>query len=127
MALPIDPQITVGKFANGLRYIIRVNKKPEARAELRLVVDAKAQRGQAFAEQAAEHRADDVGRARLLPLGEVAEVGGLGRDDVDHAAADHVGLGVRERRAVAAVNASAQVRYSMLDGIYNRIVLKHAA
>jgi zinc protease len=39
-ALPVDPNVTVGKFANGVRYIIRVNPKPEKRAELRLVVDA---------------------------------------------------------------------------------------
>ena len=38
--LPADPQVTVGRFANGLRYYIRVNKKPENRAELRLVVNA---------------------------------------------------------------------------------------
>jgi zinc protease len=38
--MPVDPQITVGKFANGLRYYIRANKKPEKRAELRLVVKA---------------------------------------------------------------------------------------
>jgi zinc protease len=38
--LPSDPQVTVGQFANGLRYYIRVNKKPENRAELRLVVNA---------------------------------------------------------------------------------------
>lgn len=36
----VDPQINVGKFDNGLRYYIRVNKKPENRAELRLVVNA---------------------------------------------------------------------------------------
>ncbi len=39
-AIPTDPQITVGKLANGLRYYIRGNKKPENRAELRLVVNA---------------------------------------------------------------------------------------
>jgi zinc protease len=38
--MPVDPQITIGKFANGLRYYIRPNKKPEKRAELRLVVKA---------------------------------------------------------------------------------------
>src|SRR5256714_4132250 len=38
--MPIDPQITIGKFANGMRYYIRANKKPEKRAELRLVVNA---------------------------------------------------------------------------------------
>jgi pyrroloquinoline-quinone synthase len=53
--------------------------------------------------------------------------------DVEHA---HVGLELTaryattaelQRRAVAAVHASAQVRYSMLDGIYDAIVLKNAA
>jgi zinc protease len=38
--MPVDPQITMGKFANGLRYYIRANKKPEKREELRLVVKA---------------------------------------------------------------------------------------
>jgi len=38
--IPIDPQITTGRFSNGLRYYIRQNKKPENRAELRLVVNA---------------------------------------------------------------------------------------
>jgi len=39
-AIPLDAQITAGRFANGLRYYIRKNKKPEGRAELRLVVNA---------------------------------------------------------------------------------------
>lgn len=39
-AMPVDPQITMGKFSNGLRYYIRANKKPEKRAELRLVIKA---------------------------------------------------------------------------------------
>ncbi|HEU4711648.1 MAG TPA: insulinase family protein [Pyrinomonadaceae bacterium] len=38
--MPVDPQITIGKFPNGLTYYIRANKKPEKRAELRLVVKA---------------------------------------------------------------------------------------
>ena len=38
--IPFDSQITTGQFANGLRYYIRKNKKPEQRAELRLVVNA---------------------------------------------------------------------------------------
>ena len=38
--LPADPQVTIGTFPNGLRYYIRVNRKPENRAELRLVVNA---------------------------------------------------------------------------------------
>src|SRR5690606_24544827 len=37
--LPLDPSIVSGRFANGLRYFIRTTKKPEKRAELRLVVD----------------------------------------------------------------------------------------
>ncbi len=39
-AIPIDPQITVGRLPNGLRYYVRANPKPEKRAELRLVVKA---------------------------------------------------------------------------------------
>lgn len=38
--MPVDPQITIGTFANGLRYYIRTNKSPEKRAELRLVIKA---------------------------------------------------------------------------------------
>lgn len=38
--LPLDPQVTAGTLANGLRYYIRVNGEPERRAELRLVVNA---------------------------------------------------------------------------------------
>lgn len=53
--------------------------------------------------------------------------------DTEHA---HVGLELTQRyattpelqrKAIAAVGASAQVRYSMLDGIHGRIVLKQAA
>jgi zinc protease len=39
-AMPVNPQITIGKFPNGLRYYIRANKLPEKRAELRLAVNA---------------------------------------------------------------------------------------
>ena len=38
--LPVDPKITVGELANGLRYYIRENREPANRAELRLVVNA---------------------------------------------------------------------------------------
>src|SRR5205809_1456533 len=38
--MPVDPEITIGKFANGMTYYVRANKKPEKRAELRLVVKA---------------------------------------------------------------------------------------
>ncbi len=38
--LPVDPAITTGVLANGMRYYIRVNHRPEKRAELRLVVNA---------------------------------------------------------------------------------------
>src|SRR3989440_3426909 len=38
--MPVDPQITIGKLPNGIRYYVRANKKPEKRAELRLVVNA---------------------------------------------------------------------------------------
>jgi len=37
--IPIDPLVTTGQFENGLRYYIRENKRPEQRAELRLVVN----------------------------------------------------------------------------------------
>jgi zinc protease len=39
-AVPVDPLITVGQLPNGFRYYVRENRIPEARAELRLVVDA---------------------------------------------------------------------------------------
>ena len=38
--LPLDPEVTSGRFPNGLRYFIRVNKEPANRAELRLAVNA---------------------------------------------------------------------------------------
>src|SRR5437868_4207780 len=38
--IPVDPLITVGTLPNGLRYYIRANRQPQARAELRLVVNA---------------------------------------------------------------------------------------
>lgn len=38
--LPIDPKVKIGTLENGIRYYIRVNQKPEKRAELRLVVNA---------------------------------------------------------------------------------------
>lgn len=38
--LPIDPNVTIGKFDNGLKYYIRTNKKPEKKVELRLIVNA---------------------------------------------------------------------------------------
>ena len=38
--MPVDTQITQGTLPNGLRYYVRANKKPEKRAELRLVVKA---------------------------------------------------------------------------------------
>ena len=38
--IPMDTSITYGKFANGLTYYLKVNHKPEKRAELRLVVKA---------------------------------------------------------------------------------------
>ena len=37
--LPVDPKIRIGKLDNGFTYYIRINKKPENRAELRLVVN----------------------------------------------------------------------------------------
>jgi zinc protease len=38
--LPIDSLVTVGTLSNGVRYYIRVNERPEDRAELRLVLNA---------------------------------------------------------------------------------------
>ncbi|WP_051294046.1 M16 family metallopeptidase [Pseudoduganella violaceinigra] len=38
--LPLDPQIRMGKLANGLTYYIQQNRRPEKRVELRLVVRA---------------------------------------------------------------------------------------
>src|SRR4030095_14828657 len=39
-SMPVDPAITRGQFANGLKYYVRANKKPEKRADLRLAVKA---------------------------------------------------------------------------------------
>ena len=36
--MPVEPDVTVGELANGLRYFIRENQEPENRAELRLIV-----------------------------------------------------------------------------------------
>jgi zinc protease len=38
--LPLDPHVRSGTLANGLRYYVRQNARPEKRAELRLVVNA---------------------------------------------------------------------------------------
>ena len=38
--MPVDSAVTIGRLPNGLRYYIRVNHRPEKRAELRLVVNA---------------------------------------------------------------------------------------
>ena len=38
--VPVDPLITVGTLPNGLRYYVRENRQPGARAELRLAVKA---------------------------------------------------------------------------------------
>lgn len=38
--LPSDPAVLTGQFPNGLRYYVRANHEPHARAELRLVVNA---------------------------------------------------------------------------------------
>ena len=37
--LPIDPNVRIGKLANGLTYYIRKNTKPEKKVQLRLVVN----------------------------------------------------------------------------------------
>jgi zinc protease len=39
-SMPVDSEVTIGKLSNGLKYYVRANKKPEKRAELRLVVKA---------------------------------------------------------------------------------------
>lgn len=38
--LPTDPKVSLGVLDNGIRYFIRENKKPENRAELRIVIKA---------------------------------------------------------------------------------------
>ncbi|MES1214895.1 MAG: insulinase family protein [Bacteroidota bacterium] len=38
--LPVDPNVKIGKLANGLTYYIRKNAKPEKKVELRLAVNA---------------------------------------------------------------------------------------
>lgn len=38
--LPVDPNVKIGKLANGLTYYIRKNIKPEKKVELRLIVNA---------------------------------------------------------------------------------------
>lgn len=40
VALPLDSAVLVGTLPNGVRYYIRENRRPEKRAELRLVVNA---------------------------------------------------------------------------------------
>ena len=38
--LAVDPNVITGEFDNGLKYVIRVNEKPENRAEVRLTINA---------------------------------------------------------------------------------------
>src|SRR4029453_17973183 len=38
--MPVDPEVSTGTLANGLRYYVRANGKPARRIELRLVVKA---------------------------------------------------------------------------------------
>src|SRR5215213_1847376 len=38
-AMPIDPNVKIGRLSNGLTYYIRRNNLPEKRVELRLVVN----------------------------------------------------------------------------------------
>jgi zinc protease len=38
--LTVDPNVRIGRLPNGLTYYIRENRKPEARAELRLAINA---------------------------------------------------------------------------------------
>ena len=39
-AIPIDPNVKIGKLTNGLTYYIRKNVKPEKKVELRLAINA---------------------------------------------------------------------------------------
>lgn len=39
-AIPMDPNVRIGKLANGMTYYIRANAKPENRVELRLALKA---------------------------------------------------------------------------------------
>src|SRR5262245_47955729 len=39
-SIPVERDITTNRLPNGIRYYVRANKKPEKRAELRLVVKA---------------------------------------------------------------------------------------
>ncbi|MGJ8691303.1 MAG: M16 family metallopeptidase [Thalassotalea sp.] len=38
--VPVDPNVIKGELANGIKYLIRKNSKPEKRAEIRLVINA---------------------------------------------------------------------------------------
>ncbi|MGD1047355.1 MAG: insulinase family protein, partial [Candidatus Krumholzibacteriaceae bacterium] len=38
--IPMDPEVTIGKLDNGLKYYIRVNRDPEKRAFIMLAVNA---------------------------------------------------------------------------------------
>lgn len=38
--MPVDPNVKIGKLANGIVYYLRKNAKPESRVELRLAVNA---------------------------------------------------------------------------------------
>ncbi|MBM2813613.1 MAG: peptidase domain protein [Ignavibacteria bacterium] len=38
--LPSDPAVTIGTLDNGIKYYVRVNHKPEKRAEMRIVIRA---------------------------------------------------------------------------------------
>ena len=38
--LPLDPSIRIGKLENGLTYYLKVNKKPENKAALRIALKA---------------------------------------------------------------------------------------
>jgi zinc protease len=71
--LPLAPEVRKGRLENGLTYLIRANRRPEARAELRLVVDAGSvlededQRGLAhFVEHMAFNGTRDFERQELI-------------------------------------------------------------
>ena len=65
--IPLDPTITTGKFQNGLQYFIRTTKRPEKRAELRLVVDVGSIVEETTSRAGALRRAHGLQRDEELP------------------------------------------------------------
>ncbi|UCH11016.1 MAG: insulinase family protein, partial [Fidelibacterota bacterium] len=71
--VPPDPEVTRGEFANGVRYYIRTNRKPEKRAQLWLALNAGSvqededQRGLAhFAEHMAFNGTEHFAKQELI-------------------------------------------------------------